>query len=43
MILTEKEKTSIEDLRTQEKSLVEKYRRYGSEGGAREAGDSSAL
>ena len=31
MILTEKEKTSIEDLRTQEKSLVEKYRRYGSE------------
>ncbi len=31
MILTEKEKTSIEDLRTQEKSLVEKYQRCGSE------------
>lgn len=31
MILTEKEKTSIEDLRSQEKALVEKYQRCGSE------------
>lgn len=31
MILTEKEKTAIEDLRTQEKSLVEKYQHNGSE------------
>jgi spore coat protein CotF len=31
MILTEKEKTTIEDLRTQEQSCMEKYRWYGME------------
>lgn len=31
MILKEKEKTTIEDLRTQEQSCIEKYRRYGQE------------
>ena len=31
MILTEKEKTAIQDLQTQEKGLVEKYQRCGSE------------
>jgi spore coat protein CotF len=31
MILTEKEKTTIEDLRTQEQSCMEKYKRYGQE------------
>lgn len=31
MILTEKERTTIQDLQTQEKSLVEKYHRYGSQ------------
>ncbi len=31
MILTEKEKTAIQDLQTQEKSLVEKYHRSGCE------------
>ncbi|MBO5245866.1 MAG: ferritin-like domain-containing protein [Eubacterium sp.] len=31
MILTEKERTVIEDLQTQEKGLVEKYHRCGSE------------
>lgn len=31
MILTEKETTTIEDLKTQEQSCVEKYKRYGAE------------
>jgi rubrerythrin len=31
MILTEKEKTAIQDLQTQEQGLVEKYQRCGSE------------
>lgn len=29
MVLTEKEQTTIEDLRTQEQSCMEKYKRYG--------------
>ena len=31
MILKEKEATTIQDLRTQEQSCVEKYQRYGKE------------
>ena len=31
MVLTEKERATIEDLRTQEQSCVEKYKRYGQE------------
>ncbi len=31
MVLTEKEQTTIEDLRTQEQSCIEKYKRYGQE------------
>ena len=31
MVLTEKEQTTIEDLRTQEQSCMEKYKRYGQE------------
>ena len=31
MVLKEKEKTTIEDLRTQEQSCIEKYHRYGQE------------
>ena len=29
MVLKEKEQTTIEDLRTQEQSCIEKYHRYG--------------
>lgn len=31
MVLTEKERATIEDLRTQEQSFAEKYKRYGQE------------
>lgn len=31
MVLTDKEQSTIEDLRTQEQSCIEKYRRYGKE------------